>query len=384
MFTDRNGNVEAQRNFDPFGKPREASCGLKFDSKLGDLNTAKTRRGFTDHEHLDDMELIHMNGRVYDYNLGRFMSVDPYIQSPGNSQSINPYSYIMNNPLAGTDPTGYATELKEEKIRQTTTGSHIKRQVGSKFTSTTTNSAGAVTNKSTTVVMGSKVAISSTNYSNGAATSQTSVLMDADKGSSFSATVDINSEGSKSKNKDGYQNSRSASATDSDGNSYSFRVNQISAVTPEGAWGLIQSAQGEGKGYEACSEAGAGKDLLEHPLVLMATSTLTGLERSAINSFNAVGMRLAASKNPYVMQLGEFMNGFSSGFAKLSESSRREFKEQLRVAICGTVISCTAKFSQIDMPKQLPKSPSSIKNMINYLHRKNQTSPMLKKQEIKD
>lgn len=48
-----------------------------------------------------------MNGRAYDYNLGRFLSVDPVIQSPTNSQSMNPYSYIMNNPLAGTDPTGY-------------------------------------------------------------------------------------------------------------------------------------------------------------------------------------------------------------------------------------------------------------------------------------
>jgi hypothetical protein len=48
-----------------------------------------------------------MNGRIYDYNLGRFLSVDPFIQSPGNSQSLNPYSYIMNNPLAGTDPSGY-------------------------------------------------------------------------------------------------------------------------------------------------------------------------------------------------------------------------------------------------------------------------------------
>ena len=54
-----------------------------------------------------------MNGRVYDYNLGRFMSVDPVIQSPGNSQSINPYSYIMNNPLAGTDPTGYSAECDD-------------------------------------------------------------------------------------------------------------------------------------------------------------------------------------------------------------------------------------------------------------------------------
>ncbi|MDX3775554.1 RHS repeat-associated core domain-containing protein [Chromatiaceae bacterium AAb-1] len=66
-----------------------------------------TTRGFTGHEQLDEMGLIHMNGRAYDYNLGRFLSVDPFIQSPGNSQSLNPYSYIMNNPLAGTDPTGY-------------------------------------------------------------------------------------------------------------------------------------------------------------------------------------------------------------------------------------------------------------------------------------
>jgi len=65
-----------------------------------------TDHGFTGHEHLDDTYLIHMNGRVYDYRLGRFLSVDPIISNPANSQSINPYSYIGNNPLSGTDPTG--------------------------------------------------------------------------------------------------------------------------------------------------------------------------------------------------------------------------------------------------------------------------------------
>jgi RHS repeat-associated protein len=68
---------------------------------------SNTPRGFTQHEHLNSVELIHMNGRAFDYNLGRFLSVDPIIQFPTNSQSLNPYSYIMNNPLAGTDPTGY-------------------------------------------------------------------------------------------------------------------------------------------------------------------------------------------------------------------------------------------------------------------------------------
>ncbi|MGI1989279.1 RHS repeat domain-containing protein [Shewanella glacialipiscicola] len=49
-----------------------------------------------------------MNGRIYDFNVGRFLSVDPLLQFPENSQSANPYSYILNNPMAGTDPTGYA------------------------------------------------------------------------------------------------------------------------------------------------------------------------------------------------------------------------------------------------------------------------------------
>ncbi|WP_374027185.1 AHH domain-containing protein [Pseudoalteromonas sp. JSTW] len=44
------------------------------------------------------------------------MSVDPIIQSVGNSQSINPYSYIMNNPLSGTDPTGYTAECNDSGV----------------------------------------------------------------------------------------------------------------------------------------------------------------------------------------------------------------------------------------------------------------------------
>ncbi len=109
-FTDELGNATGYRHFDPFGKSMSGDWRELNPATLAnnpwDLEMP-TRRGFTDHEHLDDVELIHMNGRVYDYNVGRFMSVDPVIQSPGNSQSINPYSYIMNNPLAGTDPTGY-------------------------------------------------------------------------------------------------------------------------------------------------------------------------------------------------------------------------------------------------------------------------------------
>ena len=64
-------------------------------------------RGYTGHEHLDAFGLVDMNGRMYDPVLGRFLGVDPLIQTPDNSQSINGYSYCLNNPLKYTDPSGY-------------------------------------------------------------------------------------------------------------------------------------------------------------------------------------------------------------------------------------------------------------------------------------
>lgn len=68
-----------------------------------------------------------MNGRAYDYNLGRFLSVDPFVHA--GSQGINPYSYILNNPLAGTDPTGYEHEKVSTVVKVAVAGSRIKRKV---------------------------------------------------------------------------------------------------------------------------------------------------------------------------------------------------------------------------------------------------------------
>ncbi len=48
-----------------------------------------------------------MKGRVYDPSIGRFLSADPHIQAPGNLQSFNRYSYVVNNPLSLVDPSGY-------------------------------------------------------------------------------------------------------------------------------------------------------------------------------------------------------------------------------------------------------------------------------------
>jgi len=98
-------NVPTGRMYDAFGNPRNGNM-----SNRGTLNLPDTIHGFTKHDHADDVQLIHMGGRVYDYQLGRFLNVDPLIQNPANSQSLNPYSYVGNNPLSGKDPTGYAID----------------------------------------------------------------------------------------------------------------------------------------------------------------------------------------------------------------------------------------------------------------------------------
>ncbi len=50
---------------------------------------------------------VHMNGRIYDPLLGRFLSADLVVQAPGSLQSYNRYSYVMNNPLTLVDPSGF-------------------------------------------------------------------------------------------------------------------------------------------------------------------------------------------------------------------------------------------------------------------------------------
>jgi len=65
-----------------------------------------TDRGYTFHEHLTEFGLINMNGRVYDPVLARFLSPDPYIQTPDYTQNFNRYSYCLNNPFKYTDPSG--------------------------------------------------------------------------------------------------------------------------------------------------------------------------------------------------------------------------------------------------------------------------------------
>tara|TARA_R110002072_G_scaffold302540_1_gene486239 strand:- start:4147 stop:11085 length:6939 start_codon:yes stop_codon:yes gene_type:complete len=114
LMTNAAGQVVERFAFDPFGQRRQEqwqNTDAAYESQLAEATYNTTTSGFTGHEQLDAVDLIHMNGRVYDPVFGRFLSADPYIQAPEFSQSYNRYSYVWNNPLSMTDPSGYIGNL---------------------------------------------------------------------------------------------------------------------------------------------------------------------------------------------------------------------------------------------------------------------------------
>jgi RHS repeat-associated protein len=104
VITDGSGLIKEIMAFDPWGKRRAEAdwqplALTAIQSNWFVATKPETSRGFTGHQMVDEMEIIHMNGRIYDPLLGRFLQADPNIQAPNLTGSLNRYSYVMNNPL---------------------------------------------------------------------------------------------------------------------------------------------------------------------------------------------------------------------------------------------------------------------------------------------
>jgi len=108
LIFDSIGNVMAKESFTPFGA-RRASNWSNQPPSPSDFTVFgnTTRKGFTRHEMIDSVNLVHMNGRVYDPYLGRFLSADTVVQNPAATESVNPYAYAWNDPLRYIDPSGH-------------------------------------------------------------------------------------------------------------------------------------------------------------------------------------------------------------------------------------------------------------------------------------
>jgi RHS repeat-associated protein len=90
------GNVEGVYYY-PFGATRQQTG--------GDCGNHK----FTGQEEDSETGLYYYGARYYDPALGRFISADSIVPDYTNPQAFNRYSYVLNNPLYYTDPTGQRT-----------------------------------------------------------------------------------------------------------------------------------------------------------------------------------------------------------------------------------------------------------------------------------
>lgn len=92
-------------SFDAFGKRRNTDwTNNNSDSRFDENHW--TERGYTGHEHLDNVRMIHMNGRVQEPIWGRMLSPDPVVGDLNMPQTLNAYTYVASNPLTLTDLSG--------------------------------------------------------------------------------------------------------------------------------------------------------------------------------------------------------------------------------------------------------------------------------------
>lgn len=107
-ITDSSGAITLTESFTAYGNRRNPTT-WSGAAPAADLTTSATitRQGYTWQTALGNMGLNHMNGRVQDAITGVFLSADPYISEPTNPQNYNRYSYVYNNPITLTDPSGF-------------------------------------------------------------------------------------------------------------------------------------------------------------------------------------------------------------------------------------------------------------------------------------
>ncbi|HZM76517.1 MAG TPA: RHS repeat-associated core domain-containing protein [Candidatus Limnocylindrales bacterium] len=95
LMTDASGAEVRDYDYKPFGDLQSTS------------GPAANERDFTGHIRDTESGLLYMTARYHDPKLGRFISPDTVIPKLDNPQDINRYSYVRNNPINNTDPTGH-------------------------------------------------------------------------------------------------------------------------------------------------------------------------------------------------------------------------------------------------------------------------------------
>lgn len=111
-----------RESFNAYGQRRGTAW--SGSPSAGDITTINglTRRGYTGHEMLDSTALVHMNGRVYDPIIARFVSADPSHDAALGTQAWNRFAYVGNNPLSRVDPSGFESRGPGRRPRSRKSG----------------------------------------------------------------------------------------------------------------------------------------------------------------------------------------------------------------------------------------------------------------------
>jgi RHS repeat-associated protein len=121
-LTDETGALAESDAYDAWGKQRNAATGAD-DTTCSVPAQSFSNRGYTGHEQLGDgLCLVNMNARIYDPTIGRFMSPDDMIPDAYNGQNFNRYTYVDDNPLSYTDPTGHTPCSNCDKVNMFSAG----------------------------------------------------------------------------------------------------------------------------------------------------------------------------------------------------------------------------------------------------------------------
>lgn len=107
VITDTSGTGTSRRDFMPFGEELYPDSQYRKSSdKYGVIDSVRQR--FTGYEKDEETKLDFAEARYYNNSHGRFTAVDPLLASgkSANPQTFNRYTYVSNNPIILTDPTG--------------------------------------------------------------------------------------------------------------------------------------------------------------------------------------------------------------------------------------------------------------------------------------
>lgn len=131
IITQPNGTLFGQEEYFPFGQ-------------TSDRRNIKSRYRYIGKMRDEETGLLYYGARYYDPVTGRFISSDPLYATPGslsqqehevflgNSQRLNLYSYVLNNPVVFIDPNGLDFKWFNSKVYQEYNISKGKGEIGLK------------------------------------------------------------------------------------------------------------------------------------------------------------------------------------------------------------------------------------------------------------